>query len=320
MRILVTGGAGFIGCNFIRYELNHYDDNVICIDSLTYAGNLNNLKDFAENKNFKFIKVDITDEQAIDDIFKEYNPDIVVNFAAESHVDNSINNPNIFTKTNIFGTQVLMNACLKYNVKRFHQVSTDEVYGDLPLSSEKWCTETAHIKPSSPYAAKKAAVDLLVLSYKRTYGLPISISRSSNNYGPYQYREKLIPNTIACIQNNKKIPVYGNGLNKRDWIYVEDNCEAIDLILRKGREGEIYNISTNYERTNLQVVKDIIKIIGKQDNEIEFVEDRKGHDLKYSMSSNKLKQECGWKIKTTFSEGLHKTIEWYLTHKEYIEV
>ena len=319
MRILVTGGAGFIGCNFIRSEIANYDDTIICVDSLTYAGSLNNLKDVADNKNFKFIKADITDEQAIDDIFKEYNPDIVVNFAAESHVDNSINNPNIFTKTNIFGTQVLMNACLKYKVKRFHQVSTDEVYGDLPLNSEKWCIESAHIKPSSPYAVSKAAADLLALSYKRTYGLPITISRSSNNYGPYQNKEKLVPNAINCLLTGKKIPLYGNGLNKREWIHVDDNCKAIDLIVRKGREGEIYNISTNEEKTNLQVARAILAKMEMGEENIEFVEDRKGHDLKYSMSSNKLKQELGWKQEISFREGLISTIDWYLENKDFLK-
>ena len=319
MRILVTGGAGFIGCNFIRYEIANYDDTIICVDSLTYAGSLNNLKNVADNKNFKFIKADITDEQAIDDIFKEYNPDIVVNFAAESHVDNSINNPNIFTKTNIFGTQVLMNACLKYKVKRFHQVSTDEVYGDLPLNSEKWCIESAHIKPSSPYAVSKAAADLLALSYKRTYGLPITISRSSNNYGPYQNKEKLVPNAINCLLTGKKIPLYGNGLNKREWIHVDDNCKAIDLIVRKGREGEIYNISTNDEKTNLQVARAILAKMEMGEENIEFVEDRKGHDLKYSMSSNKLKQELGWKQEISFREGLISTIDWYLENKDFLK-
>ena len=319
MRILVTGGAGFIGCNFIRYEIANYDDTIICVDSLTYAGSLNNLKDVADNKNFKFIKADITDEQAMDDIFKEYNPDIVVNFAAESHVDNSINNPNIFTKTNIFGTQVLMNACLKYNVKRFHQVSTDEVYGDLPLNSEKWCIESAHIKPSSPYAVSKASADLLALSYKRTYGLPITISRSSNNYGPYQNKEKLIPNAINCLLTGKKIPLYGNGLNKREWIHVDDNCKAIDLIVRKGRVGEIYNISTNDEKTNLQVARAILSKMNMGEENIEFVADRKGHDLKYSMSSNKLKQELGWKQEINFKEGLNNTIAWYLENKDFLK-
>ena len=319
MRILVTGGAGFIGCNFIRYEIANYDDTIICVDSLTYAGSLNNLKDVADNKNFKFIKADITDEQAMEDIFKEYNPDIVVNFAAESHVDNSINNPNIFTKTNIFGTQVLMNACLKYNVKRFHQVSTDEVYGDLPLNSEKWCIESAHIKPSSPYAVSKASADLLALSYKRTYGLPITISRSSNNYGPYQNKEKLIPNAINCLLTGKKIPLYGNGLNKREWIHVDDNCKAIDLIVRKGRVGEIYNISTNDEKTNLQVARAILAKMNMGEENIEFVADRKGHDLKYSMSSNKLKQELGWKQEISFKEGLNNTIAWYLENKDFLK-
>lgn len=319
MRILVTGGAGFIGCNFIRYEIANYDDTIICVDKLTYAGNLNNLKDVADNKNFVFVKADITDEQAIDDIFKEYNPDIVVNFAAESHVDNSINNPNIFTKTNIFGTQVLMNACLKYNVKRFHQVSTDEVYGDLPLNSEKWCIESAHIKPSSPYAVSKAAADLLALSYKRTYGLPITISRSSNNYGPYQNKEKLVPNAINCLLTGKKIPLYGNGLNKREWIHVDDNCKAIDLIVRKGRVGEIYNISTNEEKTNLQVARAILAKMNMGEENIEFVADRKGHDLKYSMSSNKLKQELGWKQEISFKHGLNSTIDWYLENKDFLK-
>ena len=319
MKIMITGGAGFIGCNFIGYEMNHYDDEIICIDSLTYAGCLENLRGFMSDSRFHFYKIDITDRNEVDKIIQEQKPEIVINFAAESHVDKSIVSPNIFTLTNIVGAQVLMNACLKYNIKRFHQVSTDEVYGDLPLTSEKWCTENAHIRPSNPYAATKASADLLALSYKRTYGLPVTISRSSNNYGPYQNKEKLIPKAIACFLKNNKVPIYGNGLNKRDWIYVEDNCEAIDLIIRKGSIGEIYNISANDEKTNLQVIEEIAKILKKDKNNIEFIKDRKGHDLKYSMSSNKIKQECGWKKNTSFETGLKKTINWYLENQDFLE-
>lgn len=311
MRIVITGGAGFIGCNFIRYELSHYNDDIICIDSLTYAGSLDNLKDVKDNPKFTFVKADITDKETIDSIFKEYKPDIVINFAAESHVDNSINHPDLFTKTNVLGTQVLMDACLKYGIKRFHQVSTDEVYGDLPLDTKEYFDESSPLKPSSPYAASKASADLLVLAYVRTYGLDATITRSSNNYGPYQHNEKFIPTVINAIQNNKEVPVYGNGQNIRNWIYVEDNCIAIDLVVRKGKIGNIYNICSAIELNNLDLVKAIADVMSKEAN-IKFVQDRKGHDLRYSMYRDKISYELNWYEKHKFIESLKKTITWYL--------
>ena len=311
MRIVITGGAGFIGCNFIRYELSHYVDDIICIDSLTYAGSLDNLKDVKDNPKFTFVKADITDKETIDSIFKEYKPDIVINFAAESHVDNSIQNPDLFTKTNVLGTQVLMDACLKYGVIRFHQVSTDEVYGDLPLGSKDFFTESSTLKPSSPYAASKASADLMVLAYVRTYGLNATITRSSNNYGPYQHIEKFIPTIINAIRNNQDVPVYGDGKNIRNWIYVEDNCIAIDLIVRQGKNGNIYNICSAIELTNLDVVKAIASVMNK-DAKIKFVQDRKGHDLRYPMVRDKIANELNWFENNTFMGGLKKTIFWYL--------
>ena len=314
MSIVITGGAGFIGCNFIKYELSHYDDNIICIDSLTYAGSLDNLKKELKNPRFTFIQADITDKKTIDKIFKENDIDIVINFAAESHVDNSIKNPDIFTKTNILGTQILMDACLKYGVKRFHQVSTDEVYGDLELKVKDRFVETSPLKPSSPYAASKASADLLVLSYARTYGLDITISRSSNNFGPYQYSEKFIPVVINAINNDEEIPVYGSGKNMRDWIYVDDNCRAIDKIVRCGEIGEIYNICSCFEISNLELVKTISKLLNKK-AKIKYVEDRKGHDMKYSMSYEKIVKELNWLPKHSFLDGLRKTIAWYSKNK-----
>lgn len=311
MRIVITGGAGFIGCNFIRYELSHYIDDIICIDSLTYAGSLDNLKDVKDNPKFTFVKADITDKETINSIFEEYKPDIVINFAAESHVDNSIQNPDLFTKTNVLGTQVLMDACLKYGVKRFHQVSTDEVYGDLPLGSKDFFTESSTLKPSSPYAASKASADLMVLAYVRTYGLNATITRSSNNYGPYQHSEKFIPVVIDAIQNKKDIPVYGDGSNIRNWIYVEDNCIAIDLVVRKGKIANIYNICSDTDLSNL----DLINVISKTmniDAKIKFVQDRKGHDLRYSMLKDRIGNELNWFPKFSFDEGIQKTVSWYL--------
>ena len=311
MRIVITGGAGFIGCNFIRYELSHYIDDIICIDSLTYAGSLDNLKDVKDNPKFTFVKADITDKETIDSIFKEYKPDIVINFAAESHVDNSIQNPDLFTKTNVLGTQVLMDACLKYGVKRFHQVSTDEVYGYLPLGSKDFFTESSTLKPSSPYAASKASADLMVLAYVRTYGLNATITRSSNNYGPYQHSEKFIPVVIDAIQNKKDIPVYGDGSNIRNWIYVEDNCIAIDLVVRKGEKANIYNICSDTDFSNLDLINAISKTMNK-DAKIKFVQDRKGHDLRYSMLKDKIGNELNWFPKFSFDEGMQKTVSWYL--------
>lgn len=311
MRIVITGGAGFIGCNFIRYELSHYVDDIICIDSLTYAGSLDNLKDVKDNPKFTFVKADITDKETIDSIFKEYKPDIVINFAAESHVDNSIQNPDLFTKINVLGTQVLMDACLKYGVKRFHQVSTDEVYGDLPLDTKDFFTESSPLKPSSPYAASKASADLMVLAYVRTYGLNATITRSSNNYGPYQHSEKFIPVVINAIKNKKDIPVYGDGSNIRNWIYVADNCIAIDLVVRKGERANIYNICSDTELSNLDLINIISKTMN-MDAKIKFVQDRKGHDLRYSMLKDKIGNELNWFPKFSFDEDIRKTVSWYL--------
>lgn len=282
MKVLVTGGAGFIGSNFIFYMLKTYPSyRIICVDKLTYAGNLSTLTSVMTNPNFRFVKADICDRKAINQLFEEEKPDMIVNFAAESHVDRSINNPGIFLETNILGTDVLMDACLKYGIKRYHQVSTDEVYGDLPLDRpDLLFTETTPLHPSSSYSSSKAAADLLVLSYFRTYGLPVTISRCSNNYGPYQYPEKLIPLMIVNALNNQQLPVYGNGQNVRDWLYVEDHCRAIDLVIHKGREGEVYNIGGHNEMANINIVKLICKELGKSEDLITYVADRKGHDLR----------------------------------------
>lgn len=309
--ILITGGAGFIGLNFINLVLKERPSTkIICVDILTYAANVDEILNLADK--ITFIKVDITDEQAIDDIFKEYNPDIVVNFAAESHVDNSINNPNIFTKTNIFGTQVLMNACLKYNVKRFHQVSTDEVYGDLPLNSDKKFCETSPLRPSSPYSASKTGADLMCLAYFKTFGLPVTISRCSNNYGPYQHKEKLIPHMISKLKSDdKRLPVYGTGENIRDWIYVEDHCRGILAVLDYGKPGEIYNLGTNSEKTNNEIVRLILKEFNEPESLITYVNDRKGHDLRYAIDASKANTELNWWPKHKFEEAIKYTINWY---------
>ena len=297
-KMLITGGAGFIGSNFIHYILSKYNDyQVINLDKLTYAANLDNLKDIEDNKNYRFIHGDIADQEFIFKLFENEKFDIVINFAAESHVDNSILNPQIFTITNILGTQVLLDACRKYNIKRFHQVSTDEVYGELPLDDNSILfTEKTPLNPSSPYSASKASADMLVKSYYRTYSLPITISRCSNNYGPYQHLEKLIPLMISKAINNDNLPVYGNGLNVRDWLHVYDHCTAIDLIIHEGKIGEIYNIGGNNEKSNIDVVKIILKELGKSEKLIKYVNDRPGHDLRYAIDSTK--------IKTT-------TIKWY---------
>ena len=321
MKVLVTGGAGFIGSNFLHYMVNKYDDyNFVCLDALTYAGNYENLLDIARKKNFKFIKGDITDKDFIDKLFSEEKFDWVINFAAESHVDNSIKNPNIFLTTNIIGTEVLMDASLKYNVKRYHQISTDEVYGDLPLDRKDLkFREDTPLHTSSPYSASKASADLLVLAYIRTYNLPATISRCSNNYGPYQFPEKLIPVVISKALKNEKIPVYGNGLNVRDWIHVHDHNTAVDLIMHKGKIGEIYNIGGNSEKTNIELVKLILKELNKEEELITFVEDRKGHDLRYAIDSSKIEKESGWKREYNFDTGIKDTITWYLQNQDWID-
>lgn len=321
MKVLVTGGAGFIGSNFIFYMLKTYPSyRIICVDKLTYAGNLSTLTSVMDNPNFRFAKADIGDREAINQLFAEEKPDMVVNFAAESHVDRSINNPGIFSETNILGTDVLMDACLKYGIKRYHQVSTDEVYGDLPLDRpDLLFTETTPLHPSSPYSSSKAAADLLVLSYFRTYGLPVTISRCSNNYGPYQYPEKLIPLMIVNALNNQQLPVYGNGQNVRDWLYVEDHCRAIDLVIHKGREGEVYNIGGHNEMANINIVKLICKELGKSEDLITYVADRKGHDLRYAIDPTKIYTELGWLPETKFANGIKKTIQWYLDNHQWRE-
>lgn len=312
-KMLITGGAGFIGSNFIHYILSKYNDyQVINLDKLTYAANLENLKDIEDNKNYKFIHGDIADKEFIFKLFENEKFDIVINFAAESHVDNSILNPQIFTITNILGTQVLLDACRKYNIKRFHQVSTDEVYGELPLDDKSILfTEKTPLNPSSPYSASKASADMLVKSYYRTYSLPITISRCSNNYGPYQHLEKLIPLMISKAINNDNLPVYGNGLNVRDWLHVYDHCTAIDLIIHEGKIGEIYNIGGNNEKSNIDVVKIILKELGKSEKLIKYVNDRPGHDLRYAIDSTKIKTTLNWKPVYSFEKGILDTIKWY---------
>ena len=317
MRIIVTGGAGFIGSNFIYYMLKkHPSDRIICVDKLTYAGNLETLEAAMEKKNFKFIRADIADRQAVYRIFEQEKPDTVVNFAAESHVDRSIENPEIFLQTNVIGTSVLLDACRKYGIDRYHQVSTDEVYGDLPLDRpDLFFTEETNLKTSSPYSASKAGADLLVMAYHRTYKIPTTISRCSNNYGPYHFPEKLIPLMIINALSDKKLPVYGDGKNVRDWLYVEDHCRAIDLILQKGRVGEVYNIGGHNERANIDVVKTILKELGKPEDLIEHVTDRKGHDRRYAIDPTKIHTELGWEPETKFEDGIKKTVKWYLEHK-----
>ena len=321
MTIIVTGGAGFIGGNFVHYMLNKYpEDRIVCIDKLTYAGNMSTLAGVMDNKNFKFYKTDICDRAAICEIFEAEKPDVVINFAAESHVDRSIENPEVFLQTNILGTQVLMDACRKYGIGRYHQVSTDEVYGDLPLDRpDLFFTEETPIHTSSPYSSSKAGADLLVLAYHRTYGLPVTISRCSNNYGPYHFPEKLIPLMIANALNDKALPVYGEGLNVRDWLYVEDHCKAIDLIVRKGRVGEVYNVGGHNEKRNIDIVKIILKELGKPESLITYVADRKGHDMRYAIDPTKISRELGWLPETKFEDGIKKTIAWYLENREWWE-
>lgn len=319
MKIIVTGGAGFIGSNFIFYMLNKYpQDRIICVDKLTYAGNLSTLSPVMSNSNFKFYQIDICDRDKIYYIFEQETPDMVVNFAAESHVDRSIENSEVFLDTNIKGTAVLMDACRKYGIERYHQVSTDEVYGDLPLDRpDMFFTEKTPIHTSSPYSSSKAAADLLVLAYHRTYGLPVSISRCSNNYGEYQYPEKLIPLMIINALRNKPLPVYGKGINVRDWLYVEDHCRAIDMIIHNGKDGEIYNVGGNNEIRNIDTVRMVCKKIGSSEDLITYVTDRKGHDLRYAIDPTKIREELGWTPRVKFEDGLEKTIQWYINNKEW---
>ena len=319
--ILVTGGAGFIGSNFAYHMLKtHPDYKILCVDCLTYAGNMSTLSEAMKNKNFVFCKTNICDRPNIYKIFETEKPDIVVNFAAESHVDRSIETPEIFLQTNILGTQVMMDACRKYGVERYHQVSTDEVYGDLPLDRpDLFFTENTPIHTSSPYSASKASADLLVQAYYRTFGLPVTISRCSNNYGPYHFPEKLIPLMIANCLNDKPLPVYGEGLNVRDWLYVEDHCRAIDLIIHKGKIGEVYNVGGHNEMKNIDIVKLICDYLGKPYSLITHVTDRKGHDMRYAIDPTKIHNELGWLPETKFADGIKKTIDWYLNNREWWE-
>ena len=320
MKFLVTGGAGFIGSNYMHYVVNKYpQDYFVCLDALTYAGNYNNIKDLENKENYKFVHGDITDKEFVDKLFDEEKFDIVINFAAESHVDNSIKNPRLFLMTNIIGTQTLMDAARRHNVKRYHQVSTDEVYGDLPLDRpDLLFTEDTPLHTSSPYSSSKASADLLVMAYHRTYGLPVTISRCSNNYGPYQFPEKLIPVVISKALNDEKIPVYGKGENVRDWIHVIDHNIGVDLIVRNGKVGEVYNLGGHSERTNLEVVKTILKQLGKSEDLIEYVTDRPGHDLRYAIDSTKVEKELNWDRTYTFESGIKETIDWYVNNQDWI--
>lgn len=318
-KILITGGAGFIGSNFVHYMLNKYVDySIVNLDLLTYAGNLETLKEVQYKPNYKFVRGDISDREHVYKLFEEEKFDVVVNFAAESHVDRSVENPQLFIQTNIIGTQVLLDACRKYGIKRYHQVSTDEVYGDLPINrKDLFFTEKSAINPSSPYSASKTAADLLVNSYYRTYGLPTTISRCSNNYGPYHFPEKLIPLMILNALEDKPLPVYGNGENIRDWLHVYDHCTAIDLIIHKGKIGEVYNIGGHNERSNIEVVKTILNILGKSEDLISYVDDRPGHDLRYAIDASKIESELGWKSKYDFDFGIKETVKWYLENESW---
>lgn len=321
MKLIVTGGAGFIGGNFVHYMLQeHPGDQIICLDKLTYAGNLSTLADVMDHPNFQFVKMDICDRDSVYGLFEKEKPDVVINFAAESHVDRSIENPEIFLQTNIIGTSVLMDACRKYGIQRYHQVSTDEVYGDLPLDRpDLFFTEETPIHTSSPYSSSKAGADLLVMAYYRTYGLPVTISRCSNNYGPYHFPEKLIPLMIINALHDRPLPIYGDGLNVRDWLYVEDHCRAIDLIIRKGKVGEVYNVGGHNEMRNKDIVKLICQELGKPESLITHVTDRKGHDRRYAIDPEKIHRELGWLPETKFADGIKKTIQWYLTHQKWWE-
>lgn len=321
MKVLITGGAGFIGSNFIFHMRRaHPDYQLLCVDKLTYAGNLETLAPVMEDPKFKFVRADIANRKAIYEIFETERPDVVVNFAAESHVDRSIENPSVFLETNVMGTQVLLDACRTYGVQRYHQVSTDEVYGDLPLDRpDLFFTEQTPLHTSSPYSASKASADLLCNAYQRTYGMPITISRCSNNYGPYQFPEKLIPLMIANALADKPMPVYGQGINVRDWLYVEDHCRAIDLILEKGKVGQVYNIGGHNEMRNIDIVKKILSILGKPESLITYVTDRKGHDMRYAIDPTFIHKELGWLPETKFAAGIEQTVRWYLDNRDWWE-
>ena len=321
MKIIVTGGAGFIGSVMVQYLVKNYpEDSIVNLDKLTYAGNLENLKPVEDAPNYRFVRGDISDREAMFALFEEEKPDVVINFAAESHVDRSVEHPEDFIRTNVMGTTTLLDACRKFGIGRFHQVSTDEVYGDLPLDRpDLFFTETTPLHASSPYSASKASADLFVLAYHRTFGIPVSISRCSNNYGQYQFPEKLIPLMISRALADESLPVYGKGENVRDWLHVEDHCKAIDLIVRHGREGEVYNVGGHNERTNLEVVHTILEALGKPDSLIQYVKDRPGHDMRYAIDPAKLETELGWEPKYQFDSGMAQTIEWYLNNREWWE-
>ena len=321
MKIIVTGGAGFIGGNFVHYMVERYPEDVIInLDALTYAGNLETLKPVEDKPNYRFVKGDIADRDFIFDLFKTEKPDVIVNFAAESHVDRSISDPGIFVRTNVLGTTTLLDACREFGIQRFHQVSTDEVYGDLPLDRpDLFFTEETPLHTSSPYSSSKASADLFVMAYHRTFGIPVSISRCSNNYGPYQFPEKLIPLMISRALADEELPVYGNGANVRDWLHVYDHCQASDLILKKGRNGCVYNIGGHNERTNLQVVKTVLRVLDKPVSLIKYVTDRPGHDMRYAIDPAKLKRELGWEPVYNFDTGIEQTIRWYLDNREWWE-
>ena len=321
MRHLITGGAGFIGSNYIRYILAEYPgDQVVCADKLTYAGNRDNISDFRADNRFYFEQTDICNREAVYEIVRKYGPDCIVNFAAESHVDRSVENPEVFLKTNILGTSVLLDAVNTFGIKRFHQISTDEVYGDLPIDRpDLKFDEKSPIKPSSPYSSSKASADMLCTAYYRTYGTPVTVSRCSNNLGPYQFPEKLIPLMIIKALNGEPLPVYGDGRNVRDWLYVEDHCRAVDMIVRNGTIGEVYNIGGSSERSNIEVVKTILDLLGKSYSLITYVKDRPGHDRRYAINSRKLQNELGWEPQTAFSEGIKQTIKWYCDNPEWVK-
>ncbi|MCM1480203.1 MAG: dTDP-glucose 4,6-dehydratase [Muribaculaceae bacterium] len=321
MTVFVTGGAGFIGSNFIFYMMKKYPAyRIVCVDKLTYAGNLSTLKPVMGNKNFRFVRADICDKETTDKLFVEERPDIVVNFAAESHVDRSINDPEVFLRTNIMGTAVLMDACLRHGNTRFHQISTDEVYGELPLDRpDLLFTEETPVRPGNPYSASKASADMLAMAYRRTYGLPVTVSRCSNNYGAYQFPEKLIPLTVANALCGKPVPVYGSGENVRDWIYAEDHCRAVDMIIHNGKIGEIYNIGGGCEKKNIDIVKLILRELNKPESLIAHVPDRRGHDKRYAVDPSKIRRELGWQPETSFAEGIKTTVKWYLENRRWWE-
>ncbi len=315
-KLLVTGGAGFIGSNFVRYMLNKYKDyKIVNLDLLTYAGNIKSLDDIKNNPNYLFVQGDIADNKLVDKIVSENKIDVIINFAAESHVDRSITNPDIFIKTNVLGTQNLLEIAKKYKIEKFFQISTDEVYGSLGKTG--FFTEKTPLSPNSPYSASKASADLIVMAYHHTFGLPVNITRCSNNYGPYQFPEKLIPLFVTNLMEGKKVPLYGDGLNIRDWLFVEDHCSAIDTVLHKGKIGEIYNVGGNNEKTNKYITETVLKYLGKDEKSINYVADRLGHDRRYAIDATKIKEELGWQPKYKFEQAIEKTIDWYLNNKEW---